>query len=124
MFTDIDGWAAFLWIVLFPVALFSFWSDSKNHAHTVLLLCTAPAILVYMAMYTSVRTLDRWCVFWGAFGIMVSAPIAVIALARMTAHYVSRCSESNELHTLKHHLRFVHSTAIRTRTDDVGQGES
>ena len=89
MFTDIDGWASLLWVILFFVVIFCVRSERQSRLQALILVCLAPAILVFMAVYASVRTEDGWCLFWGTAGIIVSAPVAVIALARMTAHYVS-----------------------------------
>jgi hypothetical protein len=89
VFTDIDGWASLLGVVLFGLAIWCFRSDPRDHLHSLSLVLTAPAILIFMTVYATVRTHDAWCFNWAVAGIVVSAPIALIALARLTAYYVA-----------------------------------
>ena len=100
---DIDLWAVILWIILFVLTICYFrlllticWfrSNRKSQRHTFVLLFSAPAILVFMAVYGSARSGDVWAFGWALAGIAVSAPIAFIAVARLTAHYIS--AEMNE----------------------------
>ncbi len=89
MLTSIDGWAIILWAILLVVTIRCVWSDRKNEDHTLVLVFSAPAILVFMAVYASVRSEDPWCFCWALAGIVLSAPIALIAVARLTAHYIA-----------------------------------
>lgn len=88
MFTDIDRWATILWIALFLTAIWGFRSDPRNRVHTRVLIATAPAILIFMAVYANARQDDAWCLGWAVAGIVVAGLLAAVSLARLTAHYV------------------------------------
>jgi len=96
MLTDIDGWAVILWIILFVLTICGFWRGPKNENNTFVLLFSTPAILVFMAVYASVRSEDAWCFCWALAGIALSAPLALIAVARLTAHYISAEMKENK----------------------------
>ena len=70
---DIDLWAVILWIILFVLTICYFrlllticWfrSNRKSQRHTFVLLFSAPAILVFMAVYGSARSGDVWAFGW------------------------------------------------------------
>ena len=72
MFTDIDGWATILWIVLFAMAAWAFRSDPRNRVHTRILIAAAPAIFIFMAIYANARQDDVWRFCWALAGAVVS----------------------------------------------------
>ena len=85
MFTDIDGWAVILWVLLLATTIWAAGSDPQKRRHTYILTATAPAILILMAVYACARHNDVWCLGWAITGIFISSPLAVIAIARLTA---------------------------------------
>ena len=86
---DMDALATVFWVVLAGLVLWTLRSEAENRVHTNSLLLSAPAILVFMAAYSSARAGDAWCLGWGIAGIIVSAPIATISVARLASHYVA-----------------------------------
>jgi len=85
---DIDSWASIVGVGLLALAICACYSDPRNWNHTRILVATAPTIFVIMVIYGIVRHDNPWCFAWAVAGIAVSAPLATIALARMSALYV------------------------------------
>ncbi|PXA04591.1 hypothetical protein DDZ13_05295 [Coraliomargarita sinensis] len=92
---DIDTWASIIGVGLVALAICAKYSDPRNHTHTKLLVASAPAIFVMMVIYGIARYDNAWCFVWAVGGIFVSTPLAAVALARLTAHYVSDASKSD-----------------------------
>jgi hypothetical protein len=88
MFTDIDGWACILWVILLALTVGVFLSKRPSGFRTLAGVSIVPGICVFMAFYALIRTDDAWCFGWAVVAMVICVPITLFSLARLTAEYV------------------------------------